>query len=199
MYSDVERYISLVGKLNYLTNTRPDLSFAVQQLNQFLQEPRVPHFKAVMHVLKYLKGSTDAGIFIDNKKDFITSAYSDSDWGSCMDTRRSVTGYFVFLGGSLVSWKSRKQSIVSLSSAEAEYRALSKVSADLVWIKRLLLELDVAVSCPIVLHTDSLAALQLAKNPVFHERTKHIELDCHFIREKIIDGLIVLKHVSSSE
>lgn len=116
-----------------------------------------------------------------------------------MDTRRSVTGFLIYLGGYLVSWKSKKQVVVSLSSAEAEYRAVSKTTAELTWLSRILEEFLVPVTFPITLYTDSQAALQLAKNPVHHERTKHIELDCHFVRDKILDGFINLLHVSTVE
>ncbi|XP_019242470.1 PREDICTED: uncharacterized protein LOC109222582, partial [Nicotiana attenuata] len=117
-----ERYRSLVGKLLFLTHTRPDICFRVQHLSQFLQSPRVPHMAAALHMLRYLKGIFDLGLYYSNSSDFTVSAYSDSDWAACPDTRRSVTGFCVFLGDSLISWKSKKQPVVSLSSAEAEYK-----------------------------------------------------------------------------
>lgn len=168
-------------------------------MSQYLKEPRTVHFKVVIHLLRYIKGSLHIGIFINDSTDFTLTAYTDSDWGACLDTRRSVTGFLIYLGGCLVSWKSKKQTVVSLSSAEAEYRVVSKGTAELVWLKRILDEFSVEVSLPVTLYTDSQAALLLAKNPVHHERTKHIELDCHFVRDKVLDGFINLVHISTNE
>ena len=184
-----------VGKLNFLTNTRPDLAFAVQHLSQFMQAPRVPHYNALLHVLRYIKGQPDLGVLLDNNADYTLQAYCASDWTACPHTRRSVSGYVVFLGDSLISWKSKKQGTVSLSSAEAEYRSLRRVVAELSWLSRLLNELTISSVCPIPVRCDNQAAIYIAKNPVFHERTKHIELDCHFVREKLMAGLISLHHI----
>ncbi|XP_060178798.1 uncharacterized mitochondrial protein AtMg00810-like [Lycium barbarum] len=192
-----ESYRSLVGKLNFLTHTRPDLCFAVQHLSQFLKCPRVPHMDVALHILRYLRGTSDVGIFLNNAPDFSIRGYCDSDWASCPDSRRSVSGFCISLGGSLISWKSKKQSVVSLSSAEAEYRAMSKVVAELVWLVRLLADFGFCLSSSVPVFCDNLAALHIAKNPVFHERTKHIEVDCHFIRTKLADGLISLHHIST--
>ncbi|WVZ13411.1 hypothetical protein V8G54_010977 [Vigna mungo] len=152
LVSDPTTYRRLIGKLQYLTNTRPDISFVVQQVSQFMSKPRQSHLHAAFRILKYLKGCP---------------AFSDSDWVTCSLTRKSIMGYCVFYGHCLISWKSTKQSTVSRSSTEAEYRALAS------------------------------SAIQLAKNPSFHEQTKHIEVDCHLICAKILDGLIVISHVPS--
>ncbi|XP_070037275.1 uncharacterized protein [Nicotiana tomentosiformis] len=120
-----DKYRSLVGKLNYLTHTNPDLSFTVQHLSQFLQAPRLPHMTLALHVLRYLKGTIDHGVFLNNPSDFSLLASCDSDWAACPASRRSVTGFCIHLGGNLISWKSKKQPIISLSSAEAEYIAIS--------------------------------------------------------------------------
>nr|XP_018625544.1 uncharacterized mitochondrial protein AtMg00810-like [Nicotiana tomentosiformis] len=192
-----ESFRSLVGKLLFLTHTRPDICFAVQHLSEFLKCPRVPHMSDALHILRYLKGTLDIGFFYSNDSDLTVSAYRDSDCSACVDTRRSVTGFCSLLGESLIGWKSKKQPVVSLSSAEAEYRAISKVVAELTWMVRLLSDLHVPVSLPIFVFCDNQVAIHIAKNPVIHKCTKHIEVDFHFIRSKLGEGLIHLDHVST--
>lgn len=118
------------------------------------------------------------------------NVYCDSDWAACPNTRRSVTGYAVLLGNCLISWNSKKQHTVSRSSTEAEYRSMTAEIAEVTWITGLLAKLDFPIAIPIPLHCDNKAAIQIASNPIFHERTKHIEIDCHFVQEKLKSGLI---------
>jgi len=191
----VHSYQQLIGKLIYLTITRPDICFAVQVLSQFMQHPKRSHWDAALRVLRYLKGAPGQGILL--KKGSITSltAFCDSDWAACPNTRRSITGYIIMLGESMVSWKSKKQHTVSRSSAEAEYRSMAGAVSKIIWLVGLLKDLKVDIITPVRLWCDNKAAMQIASNPMFHERTKHIEIDCHFVREKLKDGLIKPEHI----
>ncbi|XP_074298425.1 secreted RxLR effector protein 161-like [Silene latifolia] len=185
-------YRKLVGKLNFLTHTRPDIAFPIQLLSQFMAFPREQHWNAAIHVLKYIAKDVVQGILLNNKPDYALTGYCDADWAACPQTRRSISGFLVFMGGSLISWKSKKQQTVSLSSAEAEYRSLRRITAELAWLRRLLTELQVPNIQAILAKCDSQAAIHIAKNPV---REKHIDLDCHFVREKLLDGLISLSYI----
>lgn len=186
-----------MGKLNFLTHTRPDLSYTVQTLSQYMQHPTTAHFDALRHTLNYVASTSGQGILLLATDQLSLRAFSDSDWASCLDSRRSVTGYLMLLGSSPISWKSKKQHTVSKSSAEAEYRAMCSAAAEIEWLVRLLTELGLNNLKPVVLHCDNQSAMHIAHNPVFHERTKHIDIDCHFTREKVLDGLIELTYLPS--
>ncbi|CAH9071582.1 unnamed protein product [Cuscuta epithymum] len=199
LLADPESYRRLVGRLIYLSFTRPDLAYSVHSLSQFMQAPRREHWSAALRVVRYLKGSPGQGILLSSSSTLTLTAWCDSDWASCPLTRRSLTGWLVFLGGSPVSWKTKKQHTVSRSSTEAEYRSMAAVTAELKWVKRLLLTFGIAHPQPISLHCDNRSALHIAHNPVFHERTKHIEVDCHYVRDALQEGLISAQHVSTTE
>ena len=190
MLSDPEPFRRLVGRLIYLAVTRPDIAYSVHILSQFMQEPRTDHWDAALRVVRYLKGTPGQGILLRSDSDLSLQGWCDSDWAACPITRKSVTGWLVFLGHSPISWKTKKQNTVSRSSAEAEYRSMAAITCELKWLKGLLLSLGVHHPKAIRLFCDSQSALHIAKNPVFHERTKHIEVDCHFVRDAITSGLI---------
>ena len=194
---DATCYRRLVGRLIYLTITRSDLCYAVHILSQFMQAPREEHMSAARRVLRYIKGSPDCGIVINAHTDLQLIGYCDSDWGACPLTRRSLTGYLVTLGGSPISWKTKKQTTVSRSSAEAEYRSMAAVTSELVWLKSLLASFGIFHTQVMRLSCDSQSALHIAKNPVFHARTKHIEIDCHFVRERYHSGDLDLFYIPS--
>lgn len=198
-YSDPGRYRRLVGKLNYLTMTRPDISFAVSVLSQFLNSPLNSHWDAIVRILRYIKGSPGKGLVYENRGHTEILAYSDADWAGCPNDRKSTTGYCILIGGNLISWKSKKQTVVARSSAEAEYRAMALTAGELAWLKHLLSELKFCKVESMKLICDNQAALHIASNPVFHERTKHIEVDCHHVRQKVIAGEISTSFVNSKD
>ncbi|KAK2416966.1 putative mitochondrial protein [Trifolium repens] len=199
LYDDISSYRRLIGKLLYLTNTRPDISLATQQLSQFLHKPTMVHYKAACRVVRYLKQSPGKGLMFPRSSELQILGYSDADWAGCLDTRRSTSGYCFFLGNSLVSWKAKKQVTVSRSSSEAEYRALSTATCELLWMLHLLKDLGLTCDKLPVLYCDSQSAVHIASNPVFHERTKHLDIDCHLVREKLQQGLLKLLPVSTND
>lgn len=199
LFKDPEKYRRLVGKLNYLTVTRPDIAYSVSIVSQFMSSPTVHHWDALEHILCYLKGAPGRGILYSNHGHNHVECFSDADWAGSKIDRRSTTGYCVFVGGNLISWKSKKQNVVSRSSAEAEYRAMAQSISEIMWICQILSEIGFEASMPTKLWCDNQAALHIACNPVFHERTKHIEIDCHFIREKIQQKLVSTGHVKTGE
>lgn len=150
-------------------------------------------------VLRYLKGSPGQGILLKSDSTLQLYAFCDADWAACPSTRRSLTAYFVHLGTSPISWKTKKQPTVARSSAEAEYRAMAMTTCELTWLKSFLASLGVFHAQPMRLFCDNQAALHIASNPVFHERTKHIEVDCHYVREQLLAGSIATSYLPSSE
>nr|XP_043617566.1 uncharacterized mitochondrial protein AtMg00810-like [Erigeron canadensis] len=192
--TNISKYQQLVGKLIYLTHTRPDISY-VHCLSQHMHAPLMSHFKASLRVLRYLKGAPGTGIQFNKKDNFDLIVYTDSDWAKCPSTRKSVSGFCVFLGGSLVSWKSKKQATISRSSTEAEYRCMASATCEIIWLNNLLQSLQVNSSLPIDMFCDNSSVIQLASNPVFHEKFKHFELDWYVVREKVTSGLIKVEKI----
>ncbi|KAK3032090.1 hypothetical protein RJ639_036304 [Escallonia herrerae] len=175
------------------------ISYVVHILSQFMHDPRQPHLDAAYRVLHYLKGSPGQGILLPSNNTLYLQAFCDADWAGCPMTRKSTTGYIIFLGSSPVSWRAKKQTVVSRSSAEAEYRAMATITSEIIWLKQLLQDLEVSCITPVSLFCDNRVAIHIAANPVFHERTKHIEIDCHFIRQHIQSQTIATKSISSQD
>ncbi|KAI5343142.1 hypothetical protein L3X38_011018 [Prunus dulcis] len=173
--SDPTIYRSIVGALQYLTFTRPDLCYAVNIVCQYMTQPSDLHFQLVKRIL------------------------SDADWASDMNTRRSTTGFVVYLGNNPVFWQSKKQNSVSRSSTEAEYRALVNTAADVAWVRQVLLDLKIFLPQPPTIHCDNLSALALSSNPVYHSRIKHLDIDFHFVRERVQKKDLFVQYIPTEE
>ena len=185
---DKGRYQRLVGKPIYLSHTRPNIGFSFSMVSQFMNNPTEKHMTAVTRILRYLKMTPGKGLFFQRTTKKEIEIFSDADWAGSVTDRRSTSGYCSFVWGNLVTWRSKKQSVVARSSAEAEFRAMAQGICEGIWLNRLLEELRVPLKHPIVLYCDNQAAISIAKNPVHHDRTKHVEIDRHFIKEKIEEG-----------
>jgi len=195
---DKERYQRLVGRLIYLCHTRPDITFAVSVVSRYMHDPRSGHLDAVYRILRYLKNSPGKGLWFKRNCHFGVEGYCDADWANCLDDRRSTSGYCIFVGGNLVSWRSKKQPVVSRSTAEAEFRAMSVCLSEMLWVKNLLTELKL-MQGTLKLWCDNKSAISIANNPVQHDRTKHVEIDRFFIKERLDDGTLQLDFVTSNE
>eukprot|EP00253_Pinus_taeda_P005509 PITA_05509 len=180
---DATLYRQLVGSLIYLTTTRPDLAYSVSVLSQFMSRPLDSHWNAANCVLMYLSGTCNYGLLYTDISDVTLAGYSDSDWVGNLDDRRSITGYAFSIGSGVISWSSKKQSTVALSSCEAEYQALSAATCEAIWLRRLLSDADESQKEATSIKTDNQSTIKLAYNPIFHKNTKHIDTQFHFVRE----------------
>uniref|UniRef100_A0A803L0D4 Reverse transcriptase Ty1/copia-type domain-containing protein n=1 Tax=Chenopodium quinoa TaxID=63459 RepID=A0A803L0D4_CHEQI len=196
---DASFYRSLVGYLIYLTNTRPDIVHAVSIISSFMSEPSKAHLAAAKRILRYIKGTKSRGIMYKSEIDYKLIGYTDSDWAGSIDDRRSTSGYVFQLGSKSVSWSSRKQATVALSSAEAEYISATSAACEAVWLRRILKDLQQDTEGPTTIYCDNMSAIAMTKNPVFHSRTKHIEIRHHFIRELVEKQEIGLQFCKTGE
>jgi len=197
---DATQYRRLVWSLRYLAHTRSDLAFSVGYVSRFMQRPTTEHQQTVKRIIRYIAGTLDHGLHYprcSGAAHFI--GYSDSDHAGDIDTSKSTSGILFFLGEYLVSWQSVKQQVVALSSCEAEYIAASTASTQALWLARLLGDLLGRDTEAVELRVDSKSALALAKNPVFHKRSKHSRVRYHFIRGFLEDGSIKASYINTKD
>jgi hypothetical protein len=196
-----QRYQEAIGCLTYASvASRPDLAISVNLMSQFAAQPSQEHWTAVKRILRYVRGTVDRGLTFraDSDTGITLTGYSDSDWAGDKDTRKSVSGYLFLVSGGVVSWRSQRQSVVALSSTEAEYVALAEACKEAAWLRRLLDDMGFPQAAT-PLKGDNQGALALAKNPVHHDRTKHIDTKYHFIREMVKEGKVDLDYCSSED
>ena len=194
-----DEYQRLVGKLIYLAHTRPNIAYVVGVISQFVHKPQENHMDATLRIVRYLKGTAGYGVLLRKNDDLEVDGYTDADWASNPIDRKSTGGYFTFVGGNLVTWKSKKQKVVALSSAEAEFRGIKSDLTEIMWLRRLLTEIGLPPKHKSQLFCDNKAAISITENPFQHDRTKHVEVDRHFIKEKIEGGIIEFPFVRSED
>jgi histone deacetylase 1/2 len=199
--SDPFMYRSVVGALQYATLTRPEISYVVNKVCQFMSCPLEAHWVAVKRILRYLKGTLHHGLCLSPAIPSTAPSlkmFCDADWASDPDDRRSTSGAALYFGPNLISWWSRKQLVVARSSTEAEYKSLAHATAELLWVQTLLTELLVSFTSPVI-YCDNLSAVSLAHNPVMHSRTKHMEIDLFFVREKVLSKQLSVLHIPGTD
>ena len=198
-------YREAVGSLMYLMiGSRPDLAFAVSNVSRYMEKPTLQHWNAVKHIFRYIRGTSNTYIKYGFQSDSTTSldtnsiiSYCDADWAGDPDSCKSTTGFITFFNRAPISWNSRLQPTVAKSSTEAEYIGLSSVCDEIIWLRQLFLDLDHPLTTPTIIYEDNQGAIDLSYNPVHHKRTKHINVRFHSIREKIAEGSIEVKHIST--
>lgn len=186
--TDPTLYRSLVGSLQYLTFTRPDIVYAVNSVCQFMSSPTEVHLASVKRILRYLQGTIQHGILYSLDTVLHLNAFSDSDWAADLNTRRLVTDYVVILGNNPISWQSKRQNSVSRNSTEAEYKALVHTAANVAWVRNILKDLGVGLFTHPIIHCDNMSAIALSANHVFHSRIKHLDTDYHIVQERVQKG-----------
>lgn len=196
---DITEYRWLLGKLQYLSFTRPDVSFAVNKLAQYMHCPQACHWQAVKRLLRYLKLTCSYGLKLSKSSDHTLRVYSDSDWDGNIDDRTSTTGYILYYGPNPISWCSKKQGAVACSSTEAEYRAVACALAETNWVTNLLQELKLPLKSPPRIFCDNVGVTYLCHNPLFHSRMKHIAIDFHFVRDQVQRNSVTVHHIHSAD
>jgi len=196
---DATLYCQLVGKILYLTHSRPDLSFVVGLVARFMKNPHESHWKAAKRILHYVRGTVQFGIHYSAETAPLLVGFTDSDWVGDPDDRKSTTGYVFTLGSGPITWAYKKHDAISLSSAEEEYRGAIEASKEALWLRQILSEFGFQEQHPTTLWCDNQSAIQLCKDPVQHQHSKHIELRMHFIRKLIHDHVLEVQYCSTDD
>ena len=197
---DQQRYQSAVGSLLYLSSsTRPDITYAVSNVAKYSANPTKQHWIAVKRIFRYLKGTLNHGLFYSRNESTECVGFSDSDWGGDLDDRKSTSGYLFQLGGTAISWRSKKQTCVALSTAEAEYMALASAAQEAMWLRQLTIDLKNEPVSATVIFEDNQSAICIAKNPQFHGRSKHIAIKYHFIRDQVENNNVELRYCRTND
>ena len=197
---DTHRYQEIVGCLIYASiTTRPDISHAVNVLSQHMAKPNKEHLSAAKRVLRYLRGTTDVGIIFRKSDNFELVGYSDADWAGDVDSRKSTSGYVFLLGGNIISWASKKQPVVALSTTEAEYIALCLATQEAIWLRRLCASVGQAQTKPTKILEDNQGTISMSRNPRDNSRTKHIDIKYHFVREAVEKNETDIVHCRTQE
>ena len=197
--ADEKEFRSIVGGLIYLTHSRPDIMFAVSLISRFMHKPSRQHMGAAKRVLRYIRGTLSFGLRYQKVSNCKLISYTDSDWAGCADDRKSTSGYAHSFGSGVISWASKKQQTIALSSSEAEYMAATSAACQTVWLRRILADLKEKQDEATIMFCDNKSTIAMTKNPVFHGRTKHIEIRHHFIRELVAKKEIKLEYRSTEE
>ncbi|XP_074327032.1 secreted RxLR effector protein 161-like [Apium graveolens] len=186
---DATEFKSLVGGLRYLVHTRSDIAYVVEIVSRFMERPTTMHMNAVKRILRYIKGTLQFGLTYTQKSgNNILTGFSDSDLAGHLEDRRSTNGFVFYLNKNLITWVSQKQRCIALSSCEAEFMAATTAACQGIWLRNLLNQVTEEDIGPMVIFIDNKSAIDLAKNPVFHGRSKHIDIRYHFIRECVERG-----------
>ncbi|CAL1362597.1 unnamed protein product [Linum trigynum] len=197
--TDATRFRQVIGALQYLVYTRPDIAYSVNKLSQYMHSPKSSHWQCVKRLLRYVSGTLTHGLSIRRSPGALSlSAFADADWAGNLDDRSSTSSYLVYLGSTLISWRSQKQRTVARSSTEAEYRAIANATAELEWVRNLLHELHHPLAAAPTVYSDNLGATYLSSNPVFHSRMKHLALDYHFVRQLVQAGRLQVSYVPTT-
>ncbi len=191
---DHKLYRGMIGSLLYLTSSQPDIMFSVCACARFQANPKESHLTAVKRILRYLKNTQNLGIWYDRNSPYELHAYTDADFAGCLVDRKSTSESCCFLGTSIITWGSKKQNSIALSTAEAEYIASGSCCAQILWIRQQLRDYQISCSSTI-LRCDNTSAIEITKNPIHHSRTKHIDLRYHFIRDQVNQKVITLEYV----
>jgi hypothetical protein len=192
-------YRSMIGILLYITTSRPDIMHVVGMVGRYQAAPKQSYFLAVKRIFRYLKGTMNYGLWYPRKMNFQLSVYSDADWAKCVDEKKSTSGGAFFLGDFLISWLSKNQGSISLSTTKDEYIVATTCYTHVLWMIQTLAYLEVKYTAPIPIHCDNTSAISVSKNPIFHSKTKHIPIKYHFLREHVTNTVVSLHYIPSKD